>query len=45
MGYDFGRIDPAWFDVMRPTKLPSFENEFGADGALLRGRAPDAASA
>jgi hypothetical protein len=21
-GYDFGQIDPAWFDVIRPTKLP-----------------------
>ena len=25
-------MDPAWFDVQRPTKLPSFENEFGEDG-------------
>ena len=23
-GYDFGQNDPNWFDVMRPTKLPSF---------------------
>ena len=32
VGYNAGRIDPDWFDVMRPTKLPSFENEFGNDG-------------
>src|SRR5215831_3192680 len=31
-GYDFGQIDPNWFDVVRPTKLPSFQNEFGANG-------------
>ena len=23
-GYDFGQTDPNWFDVMRPTKLPSY---------------------
>jgi hypothetical protein len=32
MGYNFNQIDPNWFDVVRPTKLPSFKNEFGADG-------------
>src|SRR5438309_2290664 len=32
VGHDFNQIDPAWFDVVRPTKLPAFENEFGADG-------------
>jgi hypothetical protein len=31
-GYRTGQIDPDWFDVMRPTKLPAYENEFGADG-------------
>jgi hypothetical protein len=31
-GYQFKQNDPLWFDVLRPTKLPSFENEFGADG-------------
>jgi DcaP outer membrane protein len=31
-GYDFGQNDPNWFDVMRPTKLPSAPNEFGRDG-------------
>jgi hypothetical protein len=31
-GYDFGQTDPIWFDVMRPTKLPSSTNQFGGDG-------------
>lgn len=31
-GYNFDQIDPDWFDVVRPTKLPAFENEFGTDG-------------
>jgi hypothetical protein len=31
-GYNAGSINPDWFDVMRPTKLPAFENEFGEDG-------------
>ena len=30
--YDTEAIDPQWFDAMRPSKLPSFENEFGTDG-------------
>jgi hypothetical protein len=31
-GYNFGTIDPNWFDVVRPTKLPAFANEFGPNG-------------
>jgi hypothetical protein len=31
-GYNFNSIDPNWFDVMRPTKLPKLENEFGTKG-------------
>ncbi len=30
-GYQTKQNDPNWFDVLRPTKLPAFENEFGAD--------------
>lgn len=30
--FDSGTIDPDWVDAMRPSKLPSFENEFGKDG-------------
>ncbi|GFE82824.1 hypothetical protein GCM10011487_48240 [Steroidobacter agaridevorans] len=31
-GYQSKQNDPDWFDVVRPTKLPAFEDEFGADG-------------
>jgi hypothetical protein len=37
LGYDFGQNDPDWFDVMRPTKLPAFRNEFGGDGRTYAG--------
>jgi hypothetical protein len=32
MGYQFKQNDPSWFDVVRPTKLPAFAEEFGKDG-------------
>jgi len=36
---DFGkqidRINPDWYDVMRPTKLPAFAGEFGTDGNVF----------
>lgn len=35
MGYQFGQSDPAWFDVLRPSKLPAFDNEFGEDGRFF----------
>ncbi len=31
-GFQFKQNDPAWFDVLRPTKLPSFTDQFGKDG-------------
>ncbi len=37
MGYQSKQNDPAWFDVLRPTKLPSYENEFGSDGKFYSG--------
>ncbi|HEY2796477.1 MAG TPA: DcaP family trimeric outer membrane transporter [Thermoanaerobaculia bacterium] len=37
MGYDFKQVDPDWFDVLRPTKLPSFTNQFGEDGNFYAG--------
>ena len=37
MGYQFEKNDPLWFDVLRPTKLPAFENEFGGDGRWFSG--------
>lgn len=32
MGHNFDQIHPDWYDVVRPTKLPSFENQYGTDG-------------
>lgn len=32
LGYNFNQINPDWYDVMRPSKLPAFKNEFGTDG-------------
>ena len=32
MGYQTKQNDPAWFDVLRPTKLPSADKQFGEDG-------------
>jgi hypothetical protein len=38
IGYDFGAIgDPRWEDVLRPTKLPAFPNEFGKGGRTFAG--------
>lgn len=34
-GYNFNSIDPDWFDVMRPSKLPSYPNEYGTDGNVF----------
>jgi hypothetical protein len=34
VGYNTRQIDPLWFDVIRTTKLPAFENEFGPDGEV-----------
>lgn len=36
-GYDFRQMDPKWFDVMRPTKLPSVPGQFGEDGTFYAG--------
>ena len=30
--FQSGQNDDQWFDVLRPTKLPAFEDEFGEDG-------------
>ena len=37
MGYQTKQNDPDWFDVVRPVKLPAFENEFGEDGHFFAG--------
>jgi hypothetical protein len=31
-GYNFNSIHPHWFDVMRPTKLPKYKDQFGPGG-------------
>jgi hypothetical protein len=31
-GYDTKQVDPIWYDVLRTTKLPAFEDQFGPDG-------------
>jgi hypothetical protein len=36
-GVNFKSINPNWFDTMRVTRLPSFENEFGEDGSTFAG--------
>ncbi len=36
-GFDFKQTDPNWFDVVRPTKLPSFKDEFGKDRNFYAG--------
>jgi hypothetical protein len=37
MGYQSKQNDPDWFDVVRPTKLPAFEDQFGEDGHWFAG--------
>ena len=37
IGHDFKQIDPNWYDTMRVTKLPSFEDEFGRDHNAFAG--------
>lgn len=32
IGYNFGQTNPDWFDVVRPTKLPAYENQYGTEG-------------
>jgi hypothetical protein len=34
-GYNFNTIHPDWFDVMRPSKLPSYKNEFAPNGSVF----------
>jgi hypothetical protein len=32
IGYNFGQTDPNWFDVLRTSKLPAYENQWGTNG-------------
>jgi hypothetical protein len=36
-GFNFTTINPNWFDTMRVTRLPKFEDEFGEDGSTFAG--------
>jgi hypothetical protein len=37
IGHDFTSSHPNWFDTVRPTKLPSFENQYGEDHNTFAG--------
>lgn len=32
IGFNFNQVNPLYFDVMRPTQLPSYKGEYGSDG-------------
>jgi len=32
IGYNFNQVNPQYWDAMRPSRLPSYKNEFGTDG-------------
>lgn len=36
-GYQFKQNDPDWFDVVRPTKLPAYKDQFAPDGKTYWG--------
>jgi len=31
-GYNFNQVNPEYYDAMRPSRLPAYENQFGTDG-------------
>lgn len=32
---DFNRVDPAWADTLRPSKIPTIDGQFGSDGQSI----------
>jgi hypothetical protein len=34
-GYNLGQIDPNWYDVVRPTKLAAFKDQWAPDGTFF----------
>lgn len=36
-GYNFQQLNPDYFDVMRPTQLPAWKNEYGSNGNVFFG--------
>ena len=45
IGYDFNQVDPDWFDVLRVTKLPKYDERVRRGRPHLLQRAAVAASA
>ncbi|MDF7826137.1 DcaP family trimeric outer membrane transporter [Pontiellaceae bacterium B12227] len=37
MGFQAGQNDPNWYDVVRPAKLPVYQDQYGADGNWFMG--------
>jgi hypothetical protein len=37
VGYNFKQVNPLYFDVMRPTQLPAYKDEYGTDGNVYFG--------
>jgi hypothetical protein len=37
IGHDFKQIKPEWFDTLRVTRLPAFENQYGEDHNTFAG--------
>src|ERR1044071_8589061 len=37
IGHNFTQINPAWFDTLRVTRLPSSEKQFGEDNSTFSG--------
>jgi hypothetical protein len=37
MGYNFNQSNPDYYDVMRPTQLPAYKNQYGVDGNVFFG--------
>jgi hypothetical protein len=37
MGYDFGQINPNWFDALRITRLSSYKDQYAPDGKVFFG--------
>src|SRR5690348_2129869 len=33
--YDFKRVDPAWQDTLRPSRIPTVDGIFGSDGESI----------
>ncbi len=34
-GYNYKDLNPEYFDVMRPTQLPAYKNQYGSDGNVF----------